>query len=323
MVTVDILMATYNGERYVREQVESIRAQTFEDWRLLVSDDCSTDGTMGVVREIAAADPRVEVVSEGVRYGSAKANFMHLISLSDAPYAMFCDQDDVWLPEKVSASLERMRELEAEHGSDTPLLVFCDMRVVDSGLGVIDESFLRMSCLDPDRIAFRHLIACNVAAGCSMLFNRSVVQISLRALDISQLEMHDWWLMLASSAFGFISYIDKPLSLYRQHGTNEVGARKYSPLERAKNQPNMYEEYVLAVHQAKYFRDVYLDSLRAEDASSVNEYLLSAQEVSLVRGVMHLAKSGCWKRGVRKLGQIAMIRMSAEHNRRRSERCSG
>ena len=323
MATVDILMATYNGERYVREQVESIQDQTFGDWRLLVSDDCSTDGTLGVVRELAATDPRVEVVSAGVRYGSAKSNFMNLLSLSDAPYVMFCDQDDVWLPEKVRVSLERMKALEAERDSDTPLLVFCDMSVVDSRLGIINESFLRMSCLDPDRIAFRHLIACNVAAGCSMMINRAVVQISLRALDASNMEMHDWWLMLVSSAFGFISYINMPLSLYRQHGSNEVGARKYSPLKRAKNQSNMYEEYVSTVRQAKYFKDVYPDLLSAEDASSVDEYFLSTQEVSFVRGVMHLAKSGCWKRGARKLGQIAMIRMSAEYNRRRSRRCSG
>ena len=94
-------MATYNGERFIAEQIESIQRQSYKNWRLLVSDDCSTDGTLDVVRRYAAEDGRIRIVSEGVKHGGAKENFFSLMTCSDAPYCMFCDQDDVWLPDKI------------------------------------------------------------------------------------------------------------------------------------------------------------------------------------------------------------------------------
>ena len=308
--TVDILMATYNGERFVGEQIESIQAQTYGNWRLLVSDDCSSDGTLDVVRRYAAGDERIRIVSEGVRYGGAKENFFALMGKYEAPYAMFCDQDDVWLPEKIAKSLAAMRALEEEHGAYTPLLVFCDMKVVDSELNVIHESFEKSSHFDPNRLAFRQLLAHNVAAGCCMILNKPLLEICRRA-NGDCVAMHDWWAMLAASAFGQISFIDEPLSLYRQHGDNEVGASDYSPVERAKDKEFMVRQFILSTEQARAFGVLYGGGLGARDRSSLQEFVKAGEATSPLSGIYHLAKSGCWKRGARKAGQIAVaLRLS-------------
>ena len=309
-------MATYNGERFVGEQIESVQAQTYGNWHLLVSDDCSTDGTLAVVRRYAAEDERIRIVSEGVRHGGAKENFFALMAKSEAPYAMFCDQDDVWLPEKVEKSLAALRALENEHGEDAPLLVFCDMKVVDSELNVIHESFEKSSHFDPSRLAFRQLLAHNVAAGCCMILNKLLVEVCQQS-NGEGVEMHDWWAMLVASAFGQIGFIDEPLSLYRQHGTNEVGANEYSPVERAKNKGFMVNQFVLSAEQARAFGDCYGGGLGKSEARSLRHFSKAGHSAFAAQGVMRLVLSGCWKRGARKLGQLYAAASASSFNQRR------
>ena len=163
---IDILMATFNGERFVGEQIESIQAQSYRNWRLLVSDDCSSDGTLDVVRRYAANDERIRIVSEGVRYGGAKENFFALMGKSEAPYVMFCDQDDVWLSRKVEKTFILMNGMEDGYSAKLPLLVFTDMKVVDAELNVIAESFEAFSSIDPSRTALPYVLAQSLGAGC-------------------------------------------------------------------------------------------------------------------------------------------------------------
>lgn len=313
---IDILMATYNGERFVGEQIESIQRQTYRNWRLLVSDDCSSDGTLDIVRRYAAEDGRIRIVSDGVKHGGAKENFFALMSRSDAPYCMFCDQDDVWLPEKAEKCLVETRRLEAEVSADIPLLVFCDMKVVDESLSVIHESFEGSSHFDPSRLAFRHLLAHNVAAGCCMLFNRPLLEICRRS-DGEGAEMHDWWAMLAAAAFGHIRFIDESLSLYRQHGDNEVGANEYSPVERAKDMEFMVQQFILSTEQASAFGALYGGGLRPRDRRSLQEFAKAGNAASPLTGILHLAKSGCWKRGARKAGQLVAVSLAPGFNGKR------
>ena len=309
--TVDILLATYNGERYVGEQIESIQGQTYKDWRLLVSDDCSSDGTLGVVKSYAAGDSRISVASEGVRYGGAKENFFALMAKSSAPYVMFCDQDDFWLPPKVEKSLEAIHSLEAKSGKDKPLLVFCDMKVVDAGLGVISDSFETYRHFDPHRLSLRHLIAQNVAAGCCMLANRAALDLLDNSGQHERIEMHDWWLMLAVSAFGHIGYIEEPLSLYRQHGDNEVGAVKYSPLTTAKDIGFMEEQFLSVIDQAEAFLDSYGDMLPVEEAQSLKKFISIRCSKNPFQSMAALLSSGCLKKGLRVSGQMVVsVRIS-------------
>lgn len=302
MATIDILMATYNGEQFVREQIESIQAQTFEDWRLLVSDDCSTDDTLNIVFDLAKNDRRIQVASKEVSYGSAKANFMHLSSLSNASYVMFCDQDDVWLNRKIELSFSRMKELERKN-NDVPILVFSDMKVVNLNLEVINKSFMRYSHIDSNRNAFGQLLAQSIGAGCTLLINHKALEYASLLTNYESMIMHDWWFFLICSAFGMVSYINQPTSLYRQHGSNEVGAKAYQPLRKVLEINSMKASVADSVAQARLFFEIYGEMLSWRQQHTIKEFI-SSGEACGISAVIHLFKSGCWKKGLRKLGQI-------------------
>lgn len=315
---IDILMATYNGERFIAEQIESIQRQSYKNWRLLVSDDCSTDGTLDVVRSYAAEDGRIRIVSEGVKHGGAKENFFSLMTCSDAPYCMFCDQDDVWLPDKIKDCLEAMSCLEIRHAGGVPLLVFCDMKVVDSNLNIIHASFEDACNYDTRRVAFKYLLAQNVAAGCSILLNRAAIDANLIIDDCSSIEMHDWWMILVVSAFGAIGYVDSALSLYRQHDNNELGAGEYAPIKRAKDTTFMLERFRSTIEQAVAFREIFGDEISPEDKRCLDFYISAGNTRSLLCALFYLFRSGCWKKGARKLGQLIVVAKSAKQKKKTS-----
>ncbi len=300
--TIDILMATYNGEHYVAEQIESIQRQTYREWRLLVSDDCSTDNTLSIVKTCAASDPRISVVSEGLRRGGARENFMSLLYKSSSPYVMFCDQDDVWLPEKIEVSLAKLRDIE-ESQPDTPCLVFADMEVVDAGLNVISRSFERDSNIDPTRTSFPQVLAQSLGAGCTMVVNRPLVKLMTFHSDHDGMIMHDHWATIVSAAFGSIAYVDKPLSLYRQHGDNTIGADKFSLVDRASHIERMKSRYIANVLQAEAFLEVYANKLNEKQRNAIKYYVASIHDTPL-QSIVDLFRSGCWKKGSRKIGQI-------------------
>jgi glycosyltransferase involved in cell wall biosynthesis len=225
---VDVLLASYNGERFLAEQLDSIAGQSFADWRLLVRDDGSTDGTMALLRARRAQDPgRVAILEhDGANSGSLR-NFAALLERSAAPYAMFADQDDVWFPDKIAVTLAKMQQLERAHGPDCPLLVHTDMKVADGALHVIAESHWRFQKCDPVRGAsLNRLLVQNCATGCSVMVNRALRELALPIPPEAM--MHDWWLALVAAAFGRLGHVAAPTMLYRQHGANDVGARQWS-----------------------------------------------------------------------------------------------
>ena len=115
--TIDILLATYNGETFLDEQLDSIAAQAHGDWRLIARDDGSSDRTPEILEAFRMRHPgKVVVLEDGDGNLGLVQNFSRLMAHSDAPYAAFCDQDDVWMPEKLALSLAKMRELEQEQG---------------------------------------------------------------------------------------------------------------------------------------------------------------------------------------------------------------
>lgn len=121
--SIDVLMATYNGERFIAEQIESILRQSHPDWKLTVRDDCSTDGTGAVVRDYARRHPdRIVAQQRGENSGSAEQNFFEMLLESTARYVMLCDQDDLWLDDKIALTVGRMAEMEHRFGADTAVL---------------------------------------------------------------------------------------------------------------------------------------------------------------------------------------------------------
>ena len=229
---IQILMATYNGERYLETQLESLMVQDHTDFELLVSDDGSSDATRSILKRYAKADPRIRILDAGRRLGGARNNFLWLLSQADSPYVAFCDQDDLWLSDKLGLEFEKMRALEATHGQDAPLLVFSDLAVVAEDLSVMSPSFMSYSGLDESHTDLGHLLVQNLAPGCTIIANRSLYRETFRLPeDISSVSMHDWWLMLTAAALGHIGYVDQPTMLYRQHGHNTIGAEREGALD--------------------------------------------------------------------------------------------
>ncbi|HDC4532117.1 TPA: glycosyltransferase, partial [Enterobacter asburiae] len=113
MKQVDIALATFNGEKYIREQIESIQKQTYSNWRLLISDDCSTDSTIAIIKELMQNDRRINIVNES-RQGGVIKNFNKALMHTTAEYVLLCDQDDIWPSERLSKLVSEISRIEGD-----------------------------------------------------------------------------------------------------------------------------------------------------------------------------------------------------------------
>ncbi len=273
--TVAICMATYNGEKYIAEQLQSIVEQTYGNWRLFIHDDGSTDRTVEIIKTYP--DDRIHLIEDGLRYGSAKDNFAGTLNYVKEKFAfqyfMFADQDDVWLCHKIEVSMKQMIKAErgkSHNGGETllPVLIHTDLKVVDENLRVLGESFMKYRALNPHVRDLNHLLAQNNVTGCTMLWNRSLNdKINLGAKEVA---MHDWWFSTSASLLGTIEYVEEPTILYRQHGNNTVGATKVNTLgfilKRLLGHNHVRHTIELSVEQAKGLLAFY-GSYRDEDIS--------------------------------------------------------
>lgn len=213
-----VLLASYNGSKYIESLVRSID----EVLDIAVSDDISADDTC---ERLVDLNRRGLFFLPKKKQGSASSNFSYLINevISSYEYYFLADQDDVWVDGKLEILLNELRQLEKKYGSGTPLLVFSDSSVVDESLCLTNRSFLKSEGLDPNfKNSFKLLCCQNVGQGATFIFNRALLERA-RPIPLGII-MHDWWLMLVASAFGRIGFVDKQLLLYRQHDANVVGA---------------------------------------------------------------------------------------------------
>jgi glycosyltransferase involved in cell wall biosynthesis len=226
--TVDVLLLTCNRQRFLGELLDSLLAQTYRGWQVLARDNGSTDGSFAALEAFQAQRPgQVTLLTEdrATNLGPVEG-FARLLRASAAPYSMFCDCDDVWLPQKIERTLDCMRRLEACHPPGTPLLVHTDLRVTDAALATIAASFWRYQGLDPRRGGvLGRLLVQNHVTGCTVMVNQALRDLA-RPIP-SEAVMHDWWLALVAAAFGDIAYLPEPTVLYRQHGGNVLGAREF------------------------------------------------------------------------------------------------
>lgn len=228
---IEILMATYNGEKYIKEQIESLLNQTYINWSLLIRDDGSSDGTVKIIEDYEKKySEKIKILKDNKGSLRAKDNFLELLRNSKEDYIMFCDQDDVWLPNKIEITLKKMLETE-----DGPTLIHTDLKVVDKSLNTIADSFWKFQNLDPSRKIHNYLIVQNNITGCTMMINRELANLS--SSEFPSGLMHDWIIGIIASLIGKIEYITEPTILYRQHGNNDVGAKGYSQtiLKKIKN----------------------------------------------------------------------------------------
>lgn len=221
--SVAILLSTYNGELYIEDQIHSILSQDFKNWILYIRDDGSTDLTVEIIKRYTQKYGNINFQEDKESKGAA-LSFLYLLQNVDSKYYLFCDQDDVWLPDKISKLYNKIKSVEIN--CEKSVLVFSDAKVVDQNLTVIDDSFWHYHKVHPKLLLSnkKYINVFNSTPGCTMLFNQELkTHIDFGAKNIL---MHDWYLMIIALQQGCIAYVNTPLMLYRQHQNNTVGAHK-------------------------------------------------------------------------------------------------
>lgn len=221
---IEIVLASYNGEKHLGAQIDSIFAQTYQNWHLLIGDDHSEDATLSILKELQRQYPdKISIYPSEQRLGLVQ-NFSRLLELTSAEYIMLCDQDDYWLPQKIEKSFIKIKELEKEWGKEVPLLVHTDMEIVDEDLKLIDKSQWKRQQFNPRRSGkLNAILMQNASWGCTMIINRNLIHLALPAP--TEGFVHDYWLVLVASAFGQVGYVPEATMLYRQHEKNLVGSK--------------------------------------------------------------------------------------------------
>ncbi len=220
---VDILLATYNGEKYLKSQLDSILSQSYSNFRLLISDDGSTDKTKSILEEYSKKDNRIVLFFQNENLGIIK-NFEFLLKKVEAKYYMFSDQDDIWKENKIEKSIKTLEETESD-------LVYSDLEVVDENLKVIYESYWKLKGIYKKIKKynnFKSLYLNNFVTGCTILSKKDLINKFLPLPKTSKYVLHDYWIPLILSQTGKITYIEEPLIKYRQHKNNKIGSKKRS-----------------------------------------------------------------------------------------------
>ena len=268
---IEILLATYNGERFLPEQIESITSQSFEDYNILASDDNSSDCTFEILRSYESVfGEKIKVVQSNTH--SAKENFYNLLDMADAEYIALCDQDDFWESDKLEKSLKAIQRLEKKYGKETPILVHSDLEIVDGNLNSQNKKMSELTgineaikyakkeskylyTLSTEKSFSRYLVENNIT-GNTVIINKALLDIYKRP-EVSF--MHDWWLGLIAFTFGKVGFLNECLVKYRQHEKNELGAK--NPLElhniKKRNKKKIRENYDCMFAQVEEFLRLY------------------------------------------------------------------
>ncbi|MFD1139452.1 glycosyltransferase family 2 protein [Paenibacillus urinalis] len=245
MARVQILLSTFNGENYIRQQIESILNQSYPNIEILIRDDGSIDNTVSIIESYINADITRKIkLIKGSNIGVVRSFFELLYEANqDVDYFCFCDQDDIWLPQKVETAVERLNGL----NSRIPLMHFTptypsnDMQQLKKVWPIIRRS-----------PSFCNAIIENVAVGSTITFNlRTKNLIVSEDPDLNNIVMHDWWLYIIVSSLGKVVYSSAPSIVYRQHTSNVIGAdtslfdkykKKWSRFKRNRKKRYLYNQ---------------------------------------------------------------------------------
>ena len=217
---ISVSMATYNGEKYLQEQLDSILTQTIPAYEIVIVDDCSTDNTWQILHEYAVNYPQIKIYQNNDNCGVAKT-FDCALSMVSGDYIALADQDDVWVPQKLEVLVANIGE---------NLLIHSDAYVVDGTLQIINSSFLGTKVFTKKNSNY---FVFNDVHGCTALIKRELLEL---ALPIPEgFYLHDHYLAIFAAALKKITYIDQPLIYYRQHDSNVVGISKIDDYQEYKN----------------------------------------------------------------------------------------
>ena len=306
--TIAVLLACYQGEKHLPEQLASLAAQDDPAFRVLMQDDGSQDGTMALLNDVAARDSRfVLAAHHGCHFG-AKGNFWSLLSQADSDYIAFCDQDDIWQPDRLSACRAALEKAEEQYGEDTPVLVHSDCTLIDGQGSVLHDSFFAHQGWDASATSLAQLMVQNNVTGCTAMFNRALCRAALTAGNPETMFMHDWFMALLAASLGRVVFVSRPLVRYRQHGKNVMGASRLGLVARGMKALGAYrrgrERIALTYRHTAAFRDA-CGSLLPDEARTLIDRYLATERMGKIRRVLAVRRLGCVMQStVTRIGQI-------------------
>ncbi|GBG97263.1 glycosyltransferase family 2 protein [Lactococcus termiticola] len=281
MKKTNIVLSSFNGEKYIAEQIESIIGQTYQDWQLLIRDDGSTDRTREIVKSYEQRDSRIRLINpETTENIGLVSSFYELVKSERADYYFFSDQDDVWLPEKLEVTLESLRKAKLS------AMVYTDLKVVDAELNVVSESYLAPNPYINTSLKDQ-ILTNNVVGGVSAI-NHALAEL----WTTDQVFIHDWYLGLLAAAFGELIYLDLPTELYRQHAANVVGANQKATTMQAIKEARQQSSGFLSNYWA------YFDKIKQLNLALLNSQgdKLSQEKRQLIEAFVSLDEASFFKR---------------------------
>ena len=290
MDNVYILMATYNGEKYIKEQINSILSQTYDGWILLIRDDVSCDETLKILKEYERQDDRIKIIKSSKRLG-ARGNFNYLIDYAlkeDAQYIMFSDQDDIWLNDKIECSLKKMKEIEREN-DDRPIMVYGNYEFVDEKLRHLSYANRYNDFRELNRN--NTLFLQNSILGATMMINRILAKSVINIPDV--VDYHDRWISVLAASCGEIAYLNKVVEQHRIHDNNATQNNKtdsckerFKRLIRFVKDHDLYWRELAAIYRELLLR-IELCNLSPNDSLKKYEKLLNVRGVA---GIIFIIK---------------------------------
>ncbi|WCN38101.1 glycosyltransferase family 2 protein [Aneurinibacillus uraniidurans] len=269
MKAVQILLSTYNGEAFLREQLDSLLLQTYKPVHIFVRDDGSTDQTREILEQYREQHENIEVVFE--KNIGVIPSFLELLQQASdqAGYLAFCDQDDYWHADKIEKAVQKLDTVD----SAIPAMYCSRVELVNGELAHIG-----MYPLHKRGPAFENAVVQNIATGCTIVMNQAARRLLLQHVpDASKVIMHDWWFYLVVSAFGTVIYDPESSMLYRQHAANTVGA-DHTLIGRWVTRFQRYikkKQYKFITNQNKEFMRLYGDKLDQEKKGVLTRFLQS------------------------------------------------
>ncbi|MBI3219693.1 MAG: glycosyltransferase family 2 protein [Bacteroidetes bacterium] len=226
--SVSIVLATYNGEKYLREQLDSLFAQTYPLLEIIAVDDCSSDSTIAILKEYAAAHPILQIYQNEVNLKHNRT-FERGIQLAKGDCIAMCDQDDIWLPEKISTLMEQW--------SPESLLIHCDSEFIDAEGKSLQRKISDIKNLQTYSSPIPFIIG-NTVAGHAAIFRKELIK---SILPFPSIVIHDWWMAFVAATQGPVQYVDEPLIHYRQHAGNVIGAIKVKGQKKKKDKSELQQ----------------------------------------------------------------------------------
>ncbi len=210
---ISIAMATYNGEKFLSKQLDSIFSQSYKNIEVIVCDDNSTDKTVEILKEYSKKYTNLKYYINQNRLGVVK-NFERALMLSKGDFIALSDQDDIWLPNKLELLYKNI---------DDNLIILSDAYVIDENDKVLYDSFIDYIKVDKNTDFVSFLFGSRFP-GCTFLINRKLLNYAIPFPN--KVVHHDWWLNLVASKIGKVKFLDEKLIYYRLHSSNTTGAFK-------------------------------------------------------------------------------------------------